>query len=297
MWRPVCAVIIFMTENVPPRTDKLNTMTATLIISTYNWPDALTVCLDSVRNLSTLPLEVIVGDDGSRDDTRLVVERFRKDFPVPLRHIWQPDEGFCLAMIRNKCVAAAKGDYIIQIDGDLALHPSFVADHLREARQGYFLKGGRVKLGRDLTDNFCQRGKGRILTPFSRGIESKRANAFRWPLLADRLASRYRRNRDNVLGCNMSYFRSDFIAVNGYDESFEGWGGEDLDLSFRFRNLGLGKRYLKFCALAYHLWHPEASMQNSDRNHALARLHRSQCVVKAEKGVSQYIREGEQCDS
>ena len=263
-------------------------MKTSLIISTYNRPDALEVCLKSVAMLNPLPDEVIVGDDGSREETETLVSRFCKDFPVPLKYIRQEDEGFRLAMIRNKCVAAATGDYIIQIDGDLFLHQRFVSDHVRESRKGYFLKGGRVQLGEALTNEICKERTPRKITPFTAGIEAKRANAVRSVAVADYLAPRYRKNRDNVLGCNMSFYRDDFMAVNGYDESFEGWGAEDLDISFRFKNMGLGKRYLKFCALAYHLWHPEAQMDKSSGNHAVARKHRDEGVVRALKGVDRY---------
>lgn len=268
-------------------------MNASLIISTYNRPDALSVCLDSVRKLRTLPMEVIVGDDGSTRDTEQIVKEFQKDFPVPLIYIRQEDKGFRLAKIRNKCVAKAKGEYIIQIDGDVFLHPDFISDHLCEAREGTFLKGGRVQLGVALTEEICRAGQSRRITIFTKGIEKKRPNAFHSTLLGDYLAPRYRKNRDNVLGCNMSFFREDFIAVNGYDESFQGWGGEDLDLSFRFRNYGLGKRYLKFCGLAYHLWHKEANMDNSERNHSAARAHRDSKVTEAKVGVRQYIDEND----
>lgn len=264
-------------------------MTSSLIISTYNRPDALAVCLDSVRRLRTLPDEVIVGDDGSKPETEALVKEFQKDFPTPLKYIRQEDEGFRLAMIRNKCVAAASGEYIIQIDGDIFLHPDFIADHLHMAREGHFLKGGRVQLDKELTEKICDSRKARKISFFTRGIEHKRANTLRLPALADYLADRYRRNRENVLGCNMSYFREDFLNVNGYDESFEGWGGEDLDISFRFKNSGIQKRYLKFCALAYHLWHREAAMTNSELNHALARRHRDNNLIKTPVGISQYL--------
>lgn len=88
-------------------------MTTTLIISTYNRSDALSVCLDSVLKQVVLPDEVIIGDDGSTDDTINVVERFKRAFPIPLFHIWQENKGFRLAKIRNKCVARASGKYII----------------------------------------------------------------------------------------------------------------------------------------------------------------------------------------
>lgn len=264
-------------------------MTSSLIISTYNRPDALAVCLESVRRLAIYPDEVIVGDDGSTSDTREVVEKFQKDFPVPLKYIWQPDEGFRLAMIRNKCIAAASGEYIIQIDGDIFLHEMFVADHLRNARKDCFLKGGRVQLDDQRSKQICAAGQVPYIHFLSSGIEAKRPNAIRMSNLAAYLAPRYRKNRDNVLGCNMSFWKKDLLKVNGYDENFSGWGGEDLDISFRLRNAGIGKRYLKFCALAYHLWHREAPMDRSAANHDLARTHRADGVVKASEGVSKYL--------
>ncbi len=263
-------------------------MTCSLIISTYNRPDALAVCLESVRNLAVYPDEVIVGDDGSTEETRMVVERFQKDFPVTLKYIWQPDLGFRLAMIRNKCIAAAVGDYIIQIDGDIFLHPMFVADHLRNARPGHFLKGGRVQLDSCRSKQICESGKIPWIHFLSSGIEAKRPNALRFSNLAVYLAPRYRKNRDNVLGCNMSFYKKDLVAVNGYDEDFSGWGGEDLDISFRLRNAGVGKRYLKFCALAYHLWHREAPMDRSSANHAMAYSHRDKSLIRCEHGLDQY---------
>ncbi len=128
-------------------------MTVSLIISTYNRPDALRLCLDSILRQTTLPDEVIIGDDGSADDTRQVIEDFRKKCPVPLKHIWHEDDGFRLAMMRNKSVAAASGDYIVQIDGDIVLERHFIADHKAAATEGYFVKGSRVRL----TDEFSRR--------------------------------------------------------------------------------------------------------------------------------------------
>lgn len=264
-------------------------MTSSLIISTYNRPDALEVCLRSILKLRTFPDEVIIGDDGSTEETEELVIRMSADFPIPIKYIRQEDEGFRLAMIRNKCIAAASGEYIIQIDGDIFLHPDFIADHLKHARRGSFLKGGRVQLNRKFTDRICHHRKPERVTFFSTELEAKRANTLRITPLSLYLAPRYRKNRDNVLGCNMSFFRDDFIAVNGYDEDFKGWGGEDLDLAFRFRNYGLGKRYLKFCALGYHLWHREASKERSAHNHAIARENAASGNVIASSGVDQYL--------
>src|SRR5215216_4307543 len=127
-----------------------------LLIATYNWPVALELCLKSVLNQKILPDEVIIADDGSKEETRILIEGFQKSFPVPLYHIWQPDEGFQLAKIRNKGIVAARFPYIIQIDGDLILHPLFIKDHLQLKKQGYFTTGSRVMLSHETTQRLSQ---------------------------------------------------------------------------------------------------------------------------------------------
>src|SRR5690606_36112774 len=105
---------------------------------TYNWPEALECCLLSVLKQKMLPGEVIIADDGSGEPTRQLINRFRQLCPVPLLHVWQPDEGFRLGKIRNKAIAAASGDYIIQTDGDIILHPLFIKDHMAASRSWHF---------------------------------------------------------------------------------------------------------------------------------------------------------------
>lgn len=234
-----------------------------------------------------LPDEIIVGDDGSGPETRALIEQMKALSAVPLIHVWHEDNGFRLAMMRNKSVAAASGDYIIEIDGDVIMHPHFVEDHVAFARPGHYLKGGRANLSREFTRQLCASGKLRPLTVFTRGYESKAENALRMPALARWLAPRYRRNRESALGCNMSFFRSDFIAVNGYDEFYEGWGGEDWDFGRRLQAFGLRKRHLKFAGLLFHLWHEDKFMYNKEKN--MDYCSRPDQPVRAPKGVDQYL--------
>lgn len=261
----------------------------TLIVSTYNRPDALRVCLDSIRYQSILPHEIVIGDDGSSSDTRDAIDAIRKDFPVPIVHVWHEDNGFQLAQMRNKSVAAASGDYIIEIDGDIFLHPKFVEDHLRFADKGYYVKGGRVNLNRQLSDQICASGVSRRIHSWTKGIESKPENATRMKLLSNYLAPRYRRHSSPGLGCNMSFWKDDFIKVNGYDEKFVGWGGEDHDFALRLQNLGLQKRYLKFAGIVYHLWHEDKFMDNVEENFKYKKEQEAKKVVRCEVGIDQYL--------
>ena len=111
-------------------------MRASLIVTTYNRPDALHLVLQSVLQQTVPPAEIIVADDGSGADTAETVGRFAKTSPIPVKHVWQEDQGFRAAQSRNRALAAAQGPYIVLIDGDMVLHPEFIADHLSVAREG-----------------------------------------------------------------------------------------------------------------------------------------------------------------
>ncbi|MDE5657174.1 MAG: glycosyltransferase, partial [Muribaculaceae bacterium] len=132
-------------------------MTVSLIISTYNSRTTLAVCLESVLRQTRMPDEIIIGDDGSADDTARLVEDFARRCPVPVVHLWQPDEGFRLALMRNKCIARSSCDYIIQIDGDVILSRHFIADHCATALPGHYIKGSRLRLNPAATERIRSR--------------------------------------------------------------------------------------------------------------------------------------------
>src|SRR5918999_6151374 len=117
-----------------------------LVVTTYNWEAALDLVLRSVLRQSRLPDEVLVADDGSGAATAELIARHAARFPVPLRHVWHEDLGFRLTAIRNRALAAARGPYVIMLDGDMVLHPKFVASHLAFARPGWYVQAGRVLL-------------------------------------------------------------------------------------------------------------------------------------------------------
>ncbi len=261
----------------------------TLIISTYNRPDALAVCLDSVRRQTLLPDEVVIGDDGSGPETRETIETISKDFPVPIKHVWHEDDGFRLAQMRNKSIAASSGEYIVEIDGDVFLHPRFMEDHMRLAKKGYYAKGGRVNLDKQLSDEICSARASRRIYPWTKGIENKRENGFRFKALSLYLAPRYRKHASPALGCNMSFWKEDFIKVNGYDEGYVGWGCEDHDFARRLQRSGIKKRYLKFAGIVYHLWHEDKYNYNVENNRRREREQNEKQAVRCEVGVDQYI--------
>ncbi len=242
-----------------------------LIISTFNRPDALRYCLQSVFQQKKLPSNIYIADDGSGPETKQLIDEMQLKSPLPIIHIWQPDAGYQLAGIRNKAFAAADEEYLIQIDGDLILHPYFISDHLKLARRGTFISGARVMMNAALTARVLSGETALTSIPQQKSDLGKKYNG-RWsPFLRtiNYLFQRSRKNYKYVLGCNMAFWRSDLVAVNGYDESFSGWGKEDNDISIRLQNKGVKLRFLKFGGIIYHLHHPGADTSRMGTNEEL----------------------------
>lgn len=265
-------------------------MTVSLIISTYNAPVALRRTLEGVAGLTEYPHEVIVADDGSTEETAEVVRKFAASAPFAVKHVWHEDKGFRLGAIRNKAIAAAEGDYIVQIDGDILLHPRFVEDHRRYARRGAFACGSRVLLGERLTNEIFRNGI-RKITPLTSGILNRK-NALRSPLLASVVGS-IASGRLKYRGCNMAFWRDDLVAVNGYDENYSGWGCEDHDLVARLINNGVRFLPLRHVAVCYHMWHPSSKEAESfDRNNRLLAETRQSGRIRCENGLDNYLKAG-----
>jgi glycosyltransferase involved in cell wall biosynthesis len=246
--------------------------TCSLNISTYNWPAALKLCLQSVLSQKVHPDEVVIADDGSGPETKAIIDQFAAKSPFIVKHIWQEDKGYRLSEISNKAIAKSSCDYIIQVDGDCLLHPAFIADHLRFAKQNTFVCGTRSMINEDYTTELL--GKGSLPFPLkTKGHLSKKYNAVYNGLLSA-LHYWFQRSRKNYLyvkGCNMAFWKNDLLKVNGYNEDFVGWGKEDNDLSLRLLNIGAGIRVAKFCAIQYHLHHNENNKSGINTVEALLR--------------------------
>jgi glycosyltransferase involved in cell wall biosynthesis len=188
-----------------------------LIVSTYNWPEALNLCLMSILEQTVMPNEIIIADDGSAAATTGLIVSYQQKFTIPVTHIWQEDHGFQLSKIRNKAIARASGDYIVQIDGDLILEKHFIEDHINFSRPGTFVSGTRIQMSSALSSRLIKNNSISV-SVFSRGITNF-SNGIRLSLFRSFLAERYRsKDPTYVRGCNMAFWKADLLKVNGYNE-------------------------------------------------------------------------------
>ncbi len=264
-------------------------VTTSLIISTYNWHEALYVCLKSVLEQSVLPDEILIADDGSKEDTRLVIQYFSTISPVPIIHVWHEDLGFRLSIIRNKAIALSSKDYIIQIDGDLILHRHFVKDHIAFARKNCFCSGSRALIKKKTTQKLLSQ-KRTDISIWHKGVKHS-INAIRFTPLSPLLVNYRRKDASYSRGCNMAFWKVDLMTVNGYNESITGWGCEDHELVYRLINAGIRKRTIKFKAIVFHLFHRFQSRNNLDNNHLVLNNTIKQKLIWCDNGISQHQKE------
>lgn len=263
-----------------------------VIVSTYNWPEALTLCVRSLFRQTLLPDEIIIADDGSGESTKRAVVALTEAAPCPVKHVWHEDNGFRLSEIRNKAIAAAESEYIIQVDGDCILERHFVEDHMSLARNGYFVCGSRVKLPADESASLLARYE----TAEAGDIRVKPSspfftNSLRIAPLRMAMARLYGRRLGHMRGCNMAFWRSDLILVNGYNEGLSGWGHEDQELAWRLKFAGIKKKCLKFGGVCYHLHHKEASKGEEWKHNDLIKSIIETKSTRCEKGIDRHTKE------
>ncbi len=255
-----------------------------LLIATYNWPKALHLVLNSILKQSRLPDEILIGDDGSKTETWNIIEQFSKYVNIPIIYEWQEDHGFRKSIVLNKVMKKSTADYIIQIDGDIIMHPNFIEDHIRHAQVFTFVQGCRTLISDTKTQSLLA-GERVNINWYNAGIQN-RLNAFRFPTLSFLFQSTSNTYK-NIKACNIAYWRQDFIEVNGYDNSFNGWGWEDDEFAARLIHKGIMKKRLKLSAVCYHLDHPIHSRYHVHKNEGIyfqtVQLRR----IMAENGLAQ----------
>ena len=263
-----------------------NTFTTALIISTYNWPGALELVLLSVLRQTQLPDEVLVADDGSGEETRQLISLYKKDFPVPLIHVWHADNGFQKTIILNKAIKQSTSVYIVQIDGDVILDKHFIFDHINSAQHKAFIRGTRAMLSQQKTNELLNTKKTEV-SLFAAGL-MHRNNALRlYPFRF--LGTRTKMSSNSVRGSNLSFWKSDFIMVNGYNNNIRGWGHEDEELAARFINIGVIKKIVKLCAVQYHLHHSVLNKGNEPRQRELVEKVKREKIQYCENGYQQIV--------
>lgn len=238
----------------------MSTYIASVIISTYNQPKWLQNVLWGYEFQSENNFEIIIADDGSTEETKVVVDAFISNSFLNIKHIWQEDDGFQKTKILNKAIIETSSNYLIFTDGDCIPRQDFVETHLKLQKESCFLSGGYFKLPENISNNISKEN-----------IKNQDCFALDW-LLENGLKKTFKTNKLTVSGfkqwllnsftptkatfdgMNVSGWKQAVLDVNGFDERMQ-YGGEDREIGERLMNLGVKFKQIRYSAICVHLHH------------------------------------------
>ena len=269
-------------------------MFASVIFTTYNHPRWLEKTLWGFSAQSYRDFEIIVADDGSGDETRAVIEAMQQQIDIPIRHIWQEDDGFQKCRIMNKAIVESRGEYLIFTDGDCIPHPHFVRNHVELAAENTLLSGGYFKLPLDVSraitrDDILAGNATRPGWLLKHGVPftPKIAKLFSHPVVGA-LLDAITITRATWNGHSSSTWKKHVLETNGFDERMQ-YGGQDREFGERLVNLGLKTRQVRYRCSCAHLDHGRgyARPESIARNRAIRKHTRDHKVTRTAYGIEQ----------
>lgn len=257
-----------------------------VLLTTYNWPEALSLCLQSLQKQTDQNFEIIICDDGSTKETQELVEQFQKESPVKISYLWQEDMGFRKTLILNKGIQASAGNYLVFLDGDCITQSDFVEQHRKLAEKNFLVTGSRILCNQKLTQELCKKLNWNeniikhhsLIWRLSFQINKLLPLFIKLPNHPFRKYSKFVWKR--IKGCNMACWKSDALSISGFDESLTGWGHEDADFVFRLQDYGIKRKSGAWATEVLHLWHKTMSKENAAKN---ATIVREKIIAKSKK--------------
>lgn len=101
-------------------------MIFSVVIPSYNREDVVSRAIDSVLNQTLQDFEILVIDDGSKDNTKHIVEAIQDS---RVRYVWQENQGATVA--RNTGIKNAQGLYVSFLDSDDTWEPTMLEEQFR----------------------------------------------------------------------------------------------------------------------------------------------------------------------
>lgn len=269
---------------------------ASVIFTTYNQPEWLRKVLWGYECQTEKDFEIVIADDGSGEETKAVVNEFKSNSSLKIKHVWHPDEGYQKCPILNKAIIASESNYLIFTDGDCIPRKDFIEVHLKHAEPGYFLSGGTLRLplslSRQLTraDIVEQRAFSldwlfrHGLKRSTKSLKLVKAEWLTW------FMNFITPTNASWNGHNASGWKKDIFAINGFNEDMH-YGGQDREFGERLRNYGIKSKQIRYSAVCIHLEHgrPYKTKESIRKNREIRNNVKRNRIVKTEQGINNHI--------
>lgn len=271
-------------------------MDCSVILLAFECRGTLAASLSSLARQKRLPDEVIVAGEHPDGAIANILRSLAPRFPVPLRHVHDPGDPVRSGDLYNHAIAASRGDYLVCIDGDMVLHPAFIADYLALARPGAFLHGSCSLATPEYTARVLAGARPSVspLTPVRKTAAhgEKQRHLLRWRWLARRKLHATGTGLVVAYSC-MGFWREDLLRINGYNARMRGPGRADLEIDVRLRNAGVRRGQLRYAGLALRLDNPEHAHVDPDdpavESNRILRMTALERLQRCEAGVDRLL--------
>lgn len=244
-----------------------------LIIAFYNDILWLEMIFEQLKKQTFTNFEVVIADDGSKEEVVSRIQTIKDSYPFPIQHIWHEDRGWQKDIILNKAIVASQGDYLVFIDGDCIPHHKFLEEHWKYRNEGMVVAGRRVPLTKKISESLSvetvANGKlSRITLPILwAGITKEERHAENIIRITSPLLRKLfiKQRTSGLLGCNFGIYKSDIRKVNGFDERYLiPATGEDTDLEARLNRIGIYAHVYKHVLTMYHKKHSRKKVDETE---------------------------------
>lgn len=268
-------------------------MKASVIFSTYNSEEWLEKVIWGFSVQTTKDFEIIIADDGSREATKNLIEKYKTELDIPIIHVWQEDNGFQKSQILNKAILASTTDYLIFTDGDCIPRKDFVETHLNNRESGMFLSGGYFMLPMNISKLISRED---VLSQKCFDVNWLTQNGLKKSFKNNKLSAKafkakllnfFTPTKPSWNGHNASGWKKDLVKINGFNQEMQ-YGGQDRELGERLENLGIKGKQIRYSAICVHLDHARGYVNPETwaKNNAIRKNTRDQKLTWTEQGIT-----------
>ena len=248
-------------------------MKVSVIIAVYKDVEALNLIFKSLDNQTYKNFEVIVAEDGDSEIMGTTIKTAKEEHSFEIVHRIQDDIGVRKSKSQNNGIKASSGEYLIFIDGDCILYSNFIESHLSLCGKKNIITGRRVNLGpryskelRDgsITSDWLEKNFVRKYFDIKEDAKMERHSEEGFLIkphgFIAKMMRKYRKKEFPMLGCNMSFYKSAMLEINGFDEGLGNSAmASDTDLTWRFKGIGCKIVSARFVCNEFHLYHKRSS--------------------------------------
>lgn len=273
------------------KTDKIS-----VIVTVYNRLEYARNIIISLLHQTKMIDELIFADDGSEEDVANVIKELIAKCPFDIKVVYQKDIGFRLARSRNNGVRVATGEFLVLLDQDIIMPNDFIEKVYEKRKRktivsvrGYLTtEDQKNKIQKIIDTNYDYRKIYGIL------YNKKDDDFFQKIITKDKIYSflyklRLRNRGAKMVGLMSALYKEDYIAINGFDDKYKGWGKEDDDFCNRFYKYGGEVQPVRLKEYLIHMYHHFSNTKAESLNEEYYQRRKKEISSKNYKATNGYI--------